>query len=377
MRPGAYRDFVRQNNELSNLPLSGTHLIIGSPGTGKTIFAIHRAEQLKQAGLDTQFLVYNNPLRQYLSQLLENLGLEAQSATYHSWFWRWYKTNLGKEPPVGQDKYTIDWMTAWTEIGAAKGIAKIDHLVIDEGQDFPREFYVLARTITRNLTVFADENQRITGANSTTAEIQGYLGIPSIIRLTKNHRNTRPIAEFAQAFYPGPVSDIPQLPEKAGPKPVVISVVSRASGQKAAPFNGLRIQCRLIADYCIEHSEKTIGIFIPTWDHQAEIATRLADSSVENIQVYKDNRQKANLDFSRPKVTLVRYGTAKGLEFDTVFLPDLDQNTDEEMERSQTVFYVLCSRARHELLLMYTGLQMPQILSTVNPELFSYKQITG
>ena len=111
------------------------------------------------------------------------------------------------------------------------------HLILDEAQDFPREahrllFQVQQRVFSNladderpSLCVLADENQRITSTHSTIEQIReahAFLTEREEYELTRNYRNTRPIASFAAHFYVGLPTGIPQLPSTEGDKPHVL-----------------------------------------------------------------------------------------------------------------------------------------------------------
>ena len=91
--------------------------------------------------------------------------------------------------------------------------------------------------ISESLTVFADENQRITGQQSTIAEIRAATGIHDTLKLTRNYRNTRPIAEFAASFYTGLPSGIPELPPSSarGERPFLIASRETPSDDRVHP----------------------------------------------------------------------------------------------------------------------------------------------
>ncbi|MFA0025893.1 DNA/RNA helicase, partial [Vibrio sp. 10N.261.49.A5] len=77
------------------------------------------------------------------------------------------------------------------------------------------------------ITILADENQRLQeGHNSSLEDIRHNLKIKADreFRLTKNFRNTKPIAELAKHFYTGLSTGVPESPDKSGGLPKFISV---------------------------------------------------------------------------------------------------------------------------------------------------------
>jgi superfamily I DNA/RNA helicase len=70
------------------------------------------------------------------------------------------------------------------------------------------------------------------------------------------------------------------------------------------------------------------------------------------------------MDFEEPGIRVVNYASAKGLEFDTVFLPELQLLTEDHTAPAFKMrFFVMTSRARDELYLMYSGEGDPALLN--------------
>ena len=87
--------------------------------------------------------------------------------------------------------------------------------------------------------------------------------------------------------------------------------------------------------------------------------------TVNPVQSYVGGQggKAAKVDFDRPGIVVVHYQSAKGLEFDTLFLPDLDEYAANlESPECRMTFYVLVSRARDELHLSYVGAAKPKIV---------------
>ena len=70
----------------------------------------------------------------------------------------------------------------------------------------------------------------------------------------------------------------------------------------------------------------------------------------------------------------MNYLSAKGLEFDTVFIPEL-QSSAPDFGKPETLmqFYVLLSRARDELYLSYSGDETPACLAFLSRNLLEWR----
>lgn len=249
-------------------------------------------------------------------------------------------------------------------------------LIIDEAQDFPKEMYtffaLLKESIFKeekqeapSITILADENQRLNAeVNSTISEIRKALTIPAEreYKLTRNYRNTRSIAALAKEFYVGLPSGVPDMPQKGGDTPVL--------------FEGseLRESIDFMARYARNHDNEQIGVIVQSDRIRKNVYNKLkhalSDSSV-GVQTY-GSKDPAHNDASSLKlddggwVAVVNKQSCKGLEFDAVFLPELQSVSMDasSIDQFKMEMYVMCSRARTFLALMYSneGESLPQFL---------------
>jgi len=349
-----YQDLSKEQDAVNNLPMRGNYLVTGPPGTGKTVMALYRCKMLSEREEPARLLMHGNLLSQYTNHAVEELGIDGTVSTFHKWMWSWSKTTWGKTPPQ-LAPYVHDWQTI-VEWAIAKPPEKdtMPHLLVDEGQDMPEKFYVFARSAARQLTVFADENQRIKEENSTLQEIRDRVRPDFEAKLTRNYRNTIQIARVASAFYRGAPTGIPELPDRAGPRPML--------NRHAKMTHSVQ----QVVDFATNFRRQHIGVIVPNNKVMKKYVNRLATHLPDQIpvQFYRSGEMVPSVvDFSRTGVTVVNWASAKGLEFDTVFLPELqDQNQNLEDPTLHMQLYVLCSRARERLFFSYSGDGEPAII---------------
>lgn len=347
-----------EHDDILTLPLDASCIVTGPPGTGKTVMAIWRASILHRSGRRPLLLMYGRLLSSYAMAAVGKLEIDGAVSTYHSWFSHFWRRCYGVAPPEVQP-WQFDWSACLDKI-MSKPPAMPEHrpFLIDEGQDMPQDFYLILKSISESLTVFADENQRITGEQSTIAEIRAATDIHETLKLTRNYRNTRPIAEFAASFYTGLPSGIPELPPRS------------ARGER--PFlmhhEQLHQTIEFIRNYENNHRDQSIGILLGRKWQVTKFYNRLNAKTRNPVEVYlsqdgNGTSRYASIDFAKPGIKLLTYWSAKGLEFDTVFLPELQEVTgDPQADDVRMRFYVMSSRAKKVLGLMYSGEGVPRFV---------------
>lgn len=364
MRLPSESQLSREQKEVISAPTEGTMLVIGPPGSGKTVVAMLRARALKKRRKPVTSVVFNNVLTRYTGNEL----------TFQTWLNEWWKGATKTFYPTsngidsnGRRKWSQNHTKAIELASGAKKAALREHghwghLVLDEAQDFPPDahrllfqvqqkvFGDLAEDERPSLCLLADENQRITSTNSTIKQIKQahpFLTKDEEYELKQNYRNTLPIATFAKHFYVGLPTGIPQLPSTKGDKPRVFVADLDAAVNR-------------VVTYAKNHPNEEIGVLV-NYDRTRHkcfnrLTNRLKSTGIV-VQTYtsdrdSDHNDASRLVFNKPGVvTVLCFASAKGLEFDTVFLPEL-QTIDIQGAERDTIrmnLYVMCSRARTQL----------------------------
>ncbi len=354
------QDLSKEQEDARALPKRGQHLIIGGPGTGKSVLALLRSRRHQQDKDDYIFLVYNKLLNQASRQLF---GMELCSQQWQSWFASIFKAASGeavpKLPPNGNGWQEIDWVRTSEIIAALPllGGAKHPFLIIDEGQDMPPEFYqALFNLGFENVYAVADQNQQIVpGQNSTRQEIQNGLGIApnDVIELQDNYRNSHPIARLAREFYTGdPASPPPALPNRPSAiRPILYTY-------EQSDFQNLIERILKNADMA---PEKLIGLIAPNNKAReryfealmkAKVTVKF-DNAPPAVQTYLAG-SSPDIPFNEGGIMVINAQSCKGLEFDTVFLADINQHFCNTQNQDQTkrLFYVMIARAKERVIML-------------------------
>lgn len=354
----AYEDLTKEQDDALTLPKDGQHLVVGGPGTGKSVLALLRARSHARDGDPYMFLVYNHLLHKASQELF---GSKLVSQTWKSWFGRVYFQACQERLPTlpGPGGFPpLDW----DEI--SKTIRDLDppeggqrpYLIIDEGQDMPRQFYdALVNLGFEKFFVVADFNQQLNAdENSSRADIEAVLALePSqVIELRENHRNEHAVARLARAFCPGdPASPAPELPPP-GPSEHMPMLVDYGGRQ----FGAIIDRILKLSD---RNPNQLVGLIAPNNQVRQRYYDALNSSSVQLdhgpplLRTYRYG-EDADLGFDRGGIVVINAQSCKGLQFDTVILLDVNDHVYSEGDPHHVrhLFYVMAARACEHVIIL-------------------------
>ncbi|MDX3231146.1 DNA helicase [Streptomyces sp. ME19-01-6] len=361
MRIPSLLDLETEQHAVINLPFHGNHVITGAPGSGKTVMAVYRAWALATAGRTVTLFTRSNLLHQYLAQMAPDLTEALNVTTYHRWIRDFWRGCFGTVPPqTDDDGWCYDWIDMQRDC-ILREVRSTAHLVIDEGQNLPVGFYQVCRLLGVGVTVFADENQRIGDEESTVSEICRSLDVRADpLALRENRRNSREIAMLASEF--GEQARYEVLPARMGRTPTILKIPS------------LEYLLTGVSQYFNAHPQRSIGIICKSTHLLREIQSGLTQLGLAKYtQSYvHDDQYRDTVDFSTQSIRIVSTASMKGLEFDSVFVPDLDAYTEDPTSVDARLrFFVLCSRAREDLHFAHRGPREPAILSSIPESLLA------
>ena len=359
------------------LPKQGRHLIIGGPGTGKSVLALLRANRHHDAEESYVFLVYNHLLRRASMQLFRDREEVhyLRNQQWESWFggqiYELSGENLPRLPSEPNTNYTdIDWDGVQRIVGEIN-VERLSeqrsiYLIIDEGQDMPPQFYrALLNMGYENVYVVADQSQQIKKQNSTRQQIQDSLAIqPSdVIELKKNHRNTHWIAKLARHFYTGdPASPPPELPAPPPEQLVEEGSVEMPVLYEYAPGDFEKVINQILIRAHL-NSERLIGVIVAN----DKVRTRYIDAfrtigiwsvgerpRVTTYHMNMNRQEVESISFDEGGIMVINAMSCKGLEFDTVFLADINEHPywDDIADQKKRLFYVMVARAMKRIVLL-------------------------
>ena len=260
----------------------------------------------------------------------------------HSYIWKEYKKHFANDPPRFSN-YDFDWVTLLSQYEMKGVLPVLDHLIVDEGQNLPPQFFGWAmRFCAAAVSVFADEHQTTLVGGSTMADLEA-AGFRSFFPLRDNHRNTWEIAMLASHFHlerqvPGVVS----RRDVGAERPRLLHI---SNWDELVELVRIRLNNR----------GGSIGVITYRQADVTDVYQRLkAALRTERVNSYTSEMERgAELIQMRDRgVTVISGESAIGLEFDTVYLQDLSRSLPRTSPLDDRRLYMLTARARDFLYLV-------------------------
>jgi DNA helicase IV len=313
-----HRRLTKDQDKALRLPRDGQFLVIGGPGTGKSVVALLHTIGHQEDNSHI-FLTYNHLLREFTRQYVQD-SIDNKAA--YSWFYKTYYRLTGKFVPEVEDRQP-DYdriIQEYEELNLDN--PETLYFVVDEGQDLPQGFYESVMALGHeNFFIVADQNQQITEDNSSIQELTDMLALErsDVIELKQNYRNTREIAVLSQHFYTDKASPKPGLPRNSTLEIPVLPVLYEYE----------------LVDNCVKmmlreadrDPGKLIGLIVATDLKRDDYVRRLKNTDIERdyekplISSYKySDKGRVEIDFSQGGIVVITDQSCKGLEFDVVFI---------------------------------------------------------
>lgn len=248
--------------------------------------------------------------------------------------------------------------------------AAYDIVIVDETQDFSaNEVRAVLNQLSSDHTVtfVMDSAQRIYPRSFNWQEVGVILRSENSYRLTTNYRNTKQLAQFAASILTGmTLDDDGSLPDfstatRDGEVPVVL--VGRFSGQVAYAIKKIKTSIDLTTESVAFLHAKGYGWF-------NGLKSYLDDADLQYVSIAR----KAEWPAGRENIALSTLHSAKGLEFDHVFIlglnaevvPVLSESgvTDEErLNAVRRLVAMAVGRARKSVTVGYLQSDAPEVAS--------------
>ena len=339
------KDWMVRESELDddqlrvlNAVLDKSLVVMGCAGSGKSVLALVKAARIQsERGNDYQIIVYTKALCAYMNSGRKELGLKKDF--YYHWYW---KNRLGQPSS--------------------------DYTIVDEIQDFTKEeISEFIHSSRKHFFFFGDTAQSIYGGLKETLPVEDTPYMfqqgpkPKIFELYRNYRLPKAVAKFVQHIGVDVMPyDESVYKSRANTIPFVLCF---GNSNEQAAFIGETIKRKSLTD---------AAVLLPHNDMVVDFAKKLSDIGINCEMKYTDKEDwtmsRDTLNFSTTNVKVMTYHSAKGLQFETVFLPWLEKYNMNE-ENSRKSLYVAATRTYKDLYLMYSG-SMPSVLANIPVSLY-------
>jgi DNA helicase-2/ATP-dependent DNA helicase PcrA len=290
-----------------------------SEGKKAAYFAKSTIEELRKAAYE---LTHPDPFAIYYDFLLHT-GRRKYALRY--------KKNMEENHVEYEDIAPV--MLLKLLMGYGWDFEEIKHLIIDEVQDYSHIEIMVFSKLFRNIpmTLLGDANQAINHLTDSGDLKSHIMGESYTVKLEKSYRSTRQITKFCYALLGKELGY--EYVDRDGDEPIVIKSSEDTRGEILSVLRKFR-----------NNGNTSIAVITKTFRTAVRIRDLLSDEGLGLIR-------KTDTSFSTGEVVLPSY-LAKGLEFDAVIVVDTEDDHFSD-EKDRKLFYTCCSRALHDLCVIY------------------------
>lgn len=244
-----------------------------------------------------------------------------------------------------------------------------DEIIIDEAQDLPNSYYENIKGMYACPVSYGADDSQILYPNecSTQADLQYLFPDNEKYVLDRNFRSTYSIMQFARCQFPNaviPLALMNALRDNMGEKPSLMI----SNGSKYDRTNEKQNEAITKIINAFHEETHNIAILVP-WKSDVQIFEEvLNNNNIEDFSIYYEDRHRFPSGAEPIKnIHITTFKSAKGLEFDTVIIPNFHK-IDDILGRFNTEwqdFYVAITRAKNNLYLI-SNYNMPQLATVAD-----------
>ena len=334
-----------------------SYLLKGCAGSGKTIIAAHAVRMLRENNKKTKLLVYTKLLSKFINDGFKSIGKDIVDVEhFHSW-----------RPDFKEN---------------------IDMIVVDESQDFQRDWISKVKSFSKNQIWLGDASQQI---YSDPKEEDGFgviddeLSDSNTTVLNTNHRNSISIAQLAKHFI-----RLNKLDKKYG-----LTLEEKINNfiipitKNELQISNARNQPNLFIEAVNESEEfDSIVKIVKDIQRSDEANKKIAivhlrhasldiierelnrrDLNFVRIPHYQDRVVSELPDFNMDNLTVLSpIHSLKGLEFDYIIFPRTEGckiGFWEDEEINDNLMFVLFTRAKNRIICSYVNRESSYIYQSI------------
>lgn len=312
-------------------------IVTGCAGSGKSVLALLKAQRIQQErGDDYQIIVYTKALCRYMNAGREELGLKKQFC-YH-WWWK-------KKLQCSKSQY----------------------IIVDEIQDFTTsEITEFVQAAKGNFFFFGDTAQSLYGQYKP-----GIIPVKNIAKLPciagKNYKEDSLYYNYRLPLPVAQVAYYVDITSRNNPFDKLIYKSKETAIPFLWKFPNIEMQIEQIAQILQNGSQYDVAILLKNNDEVSNFHKLLQAKGIKHEYKYDSEMNYIHtdtLDFNTTNPKVMTYHSAKGLQFETVILPDIQPLYPNSPIDDQKALFVAMTRTYRYLYIMYSGI-LPAPLSNI------------
>ncbi|MGB8952855.1 MAG: UvrD-helicase domain-containing protein [Candidatus Aminicenantales bacterium] len=343
--------------KIVEMPADRHCMILGPAGSGKTQTFLHRGAYLAgtSGALPSRYrlFVFNEMAGESIKSGIRLLGLPEESVTtIDHWCRLFYEEHISRNLPRIYVNLRLDYPIIRSEVLQALEDREdlrniLEFALVDDGQDLSPDVFEILQRAAKHLTVFADFQQKlIENKTSETFLLETLKRKMRKDRLSGIYRNAPPVAQLASYF----------LSEEDSRRKFLAQIAVPGQEKKmplfyVAPSEEAELDQLAATVHMRQSLNENVGIVVSSNRLLHEFAKDLKERGVEIEKVIESDAQNVlhgpyDLENDIPKI--MTYQTAKGLTFDSVFLPRLTESSFSPVkgEARERMLFVGVTRAR-------------------------------
>jgi len=377
-----------------DLPRRDHTLILGAPGSGKTLVLLHRAKRMiEEEGIPPErirIFVYTNTLKDYIRSTLALLDIpETCVTTFDHWCREFYTTFVAKRAPFADRGPDFDAIRTGVlnklrggvplnvlsngkesnepvqrdllgdeessskvapQIEFPEFFAKVigcplyDVVLVDEGQDLTPEAFEILKRISGHVTVCMDARQQLYEKRCGEPDILQILGLRKCnMTILGAYRCCPYITRLAASLLRDPAERQAFLNQTRAEQRERLTPLLYIAENTNEEKNRL---AQIIKDRQLTGDR--IAVLFPNNAKLFSLAKLLTESGLEvEVPVRRKDTEFFTHDFQSERPKLLTYYGAKGLTFETVIMPRLVPSSFMQVqpERLEKLLFVGITRA--------------------------------
>jgi len=306
-------DLDDRQKEVITLPLGGSYLVVGPPGSGKTNLLLLRANFMYLAGhQNVQVIAFTRSLQEFIASGGRNYDFPVSKVVTCR---KWQQDLLREhgvefDPPADFEQQRRYFITKLQEVIEAKSLRNLYHaIMLDESQDYVPDEIRIFKRLAKVLFCVADSRQKIYTGEDSIATLESLVDEKRCLKY--HYRNGLAICRVADAIAKThndyePLADTSNYDEESNPSSVDHRRCGSLDEQIAIIIERLGVQLKA-------YPGELFGVVCPARDEVMQIWRGIASSPLAPRAMLQLGRDRESFDPTK-QICVCTFHAIKGLE---------------------------------------------------------------